>query len=325
MPRSETISDAERRARSGRRRRARRPPSARSCARPGRQAARREAGDEAAGAHGRRGQPEHAGSRPPRPAGSRAPWRRRPGSCGAASGTRRSAPAPSASAKRADQRPAHEGELDEGGDEEVVQRIMPRCAGSRRACVVEGLAHAARAAGSRPSAPRRSGPRRPARAPAAALRGSRARTRSRSCSTATTVRRSPCQRRTSSSRSAVVLASIAVNGSSSRITRASCSSSRANSARCICPPDRDADRRAPRSRAGRRRRSRARSACAVVAPDAAEQAGAPPQAHGHHVVDADREGAVDLGDLRQVGDVAARQPSRSIAPASGRHERRRCP
>ena len=50
------------------------------------------------------------------------------------------------------------------------------------------------------------------------LAGRRACTTSRSCSTATTVRLSSCQRRTRSSRSAVVLASIAVNGSSSRIT-----------------------------------------------------------------------------------------------------------
>ena len=87
------------------------------------------------------------------------------------------------------------------------------------------------------SAPRRSRPRRPARGPAAGVSGKCARTMSRSCSTATTVRASPCQRRTRARRSAVVLASIAVNGSSSRMTPASWRSSRANSARCICPPE----------------------------------------------------------------------------------------
>ena len=60
---------------------------------------------------------------------------------------------------------------------------------------------------------------------------------SRSCIAASTVRCSECQRRTSARRSAEVLASIALNGSSSTITRASCSSRRANSMRCICPPD----------------------------------------------------------------------------------------
>jgi hypothetical protein len=37
--------------------------------------------------------------------------------------------------------------------------------------------------------------------------------------------------------------------------------------------------------------------------DTAEGTGAPPQPHRHHVVDVDRKGAVDLGRLRQVGDV----------------------
>ena len=58
-----------------------------------------------------------------------------------------------------------------------------------------------------------------------------------SCSAASTVRPSVCQRLTSASRSAEVLVSTALNGSSSTIRRASCSSTRANSMRCICPPD----------------------------------------------------------------------------------------
>src|SRR5262245_65174866 len=37
--------------------------------------------------------------------------------------------------------------------------------------------------------------------------------------------------------------------------------------------------------------------------DAAERSGAPPEPHRHHVVDVDREGAVDLGRLREVSDV----------------------
>ena len=42
---------------------------------------------------------------------------------------------------------------------------------------------------------------------------------------------------------------------------------------------------------------------ARLAVDAAEQAGAVPQPHRHHVVDVDRERTVDLGRLRQIGDV----------------------
>src|SRR5262249_55008572 len=37
------------------------------------------------------------------------------------------------------------------------------------------------------------------------------------------------------------------------------------------------------------------------------QAGMAPQPHGHHVVDVDRKRAVDLGRLRQVGDVLRAQ------------------
>ena len=56
----------------------------------------------------------------------------------------------------------------------------------------------------------------------------------------------------------------------------------------------------------------------VLAADAAEQAGALPQPHRHHVVDVDREAAVDLGGLRQIGDVLRLEtPSRSMRPASG--------
>src|SRR5262249_32269879 len=47
---------------------------------------------------------------------------------------------------------------------------------------------------------------------------------------------------------------------------------------------------------------------ALLAADAAEQASAAPQAHGHHVVDVDRKAAVDLGNLRQVGDLARIEP-----------------
>jgi hypothetical protein len=38
----------------------------------------------------------------------------------------------------------------------------------------------------------------------------------------------------------------------------------------------------------------------------AEHAGVPPQSHGDEIIHIDREGAVDLGGLRQVGDVLRR-------------------
>jgi hypothetical protein len=51
--------------------------------------------------------------------------------------------------------------------------------------------------------------------------------------------------------------------------------------------------------------------------EAAEQPGPPPQPHRHHVVDIDREGAVDLGGLRQIGDILCGTSPRSMRPASG--------
>ena len=50
---------------------------------------------------------------------------------------------------------------------------------------------------------------------------------------------------------------------------------------------------------GDRRVDRARA----LRPMPPKDPGAAPKAHGHHVVDVDREGAVDLGGLRQVGDM----------------------
>ncbi len=81
-------------------------------------------------------------------------------------------------------------------------------------------------------APHATGPR-----ASSSVSGKWSRTSSMSCSAASTVRPSPCQRFTSASRSAEVLVSMALNGSSSTIRRASCSSTRANSMRCIWPPD----------------------------------------------------------------------------------------
>ena len=153
--------------------------------------------------------------------------------------------------------------------------------------------------------------------------GNTARTRSMSCSTATTVRSSPCQRRTRSSRSAAVLASMAVRGSSSRITPASCSSRRAKSARCICPPERlPMGRRSNpvRPTAARASSIRTRSARPML-PNRPDHRHRP---IGDEVVDADRERPVDLGGLGQIGDALAcasrPQWTRRVAQS-----RRRCP
>ena len=109
--------------------------------------------------------------------------------------------------QRADQRAAHELEIGEGGNERVVDHDA-----SGRARRQRRLARRARRRPRTCAAPsdRFSGgqhirglrPRPPARARAAASREISPRTRSRSCSAASTVRFSSCQRRTRSSRSA---------------------------------------------------------------------------------------------------------------------------
>ena len=127
-------------------------------------------------------------------------------------------------------------------------------------------------------------------------------TKSMSCIAVSTVRCSPCQRRTRSNRSAEVLASTALNGSSSTITRASCSSSRANSMRWVWPPD-----SVEMARSSKPVSPTAAIACSTVLRDLRPMppniAGPAPQSHRHHVVEVDRERPVDLGGLRQIGDV----------------------
>ena len=134
--------------------------------------------------------------------------------------------------------------------------------------------------------------------------GNVARTRSRSCSAAITVRFSPCQRCTSATRSLTVLASTALNGSSSTITRASCNSSRANNARCICPVE-----SVPIGRSSKPVRPTAAMACSIFArsarPMPPNRPVDAPQAHRDEIVETDRKAAVDIGGLRQIGDVLA--------------------
>ena len=216
---------------------------------------------------------------------------------------------PSAQREHAGQRAAHELEFGEGRDQRVVEHDQAARDGmasttQAAAPVVEGLAHPPRHQRDFPaSAPPRSRPRPPARAPAAAFPGN-----GRAPGPCRAAPPAPCAPRrasacTSSSRSAEVLASMALNGSSSTMMRASCSSSRANSMRCICPPD-----SVPIGRVSKPVRPTAASACSIVSrsalPDAAEQAGRAPQTHADEIEHRDRKAAVDVGDLRQVGDVA---------------------
>ena len=75
-------------------------------------------------------------------------------------------------------------------------------------------------------------------------------TRSISCRTATTVRASACQRRTRSSRSAVVLASMAVKGSSRRISGRILQQQAGKQGSLHLPSRQRADRGGARSRSG---------------------------------------------------------------------------
>ena len=157
-------------------------------------------------------------------------------------------------------------------------------------------------AGSRRSAPRRSRPRRRARGRSAGSAGKTRLTTSRSCSTATTVRASSCQRRTRSSRSAVVLASMAVKGSSRRMTGGVLEQQAGEQRALHLAAGEGADRAA--LEAGQADgRERLLDPGPVPAADAAEQARPGPEAHGDEVVDGEREDAVDLRRLRQIGDA----------------------
>ena len=224
--------------------------------------------------------------------------------------------------KGADQRAAHELEVGERSDEDVVEhrRLRRHHAGFR--LLVERLAHPPRlqhvlrrqhVGGRAPGHRLAREQQRLGEIRLAPFRG-RASRPARCAAPHASAAPAPADRRE-------VLASIALNGSSSTITRASCSSRRANSMRCICPPD-----SVPIGRGSKPVRPTAAIALsdgvAILAADAAEQAFAAPQPHRHHVVDADREAAVDLGDLRQIGDVL-RPHAVALDPAGERLDARR--
>src|SRR6185437_4195827 len=162
------------------------------------------------------------------------------------------------------QRAAHELEFGEGGDQRIVQQhgqaAREEVLSATQAAAPSSNASHIRRASSRLSGVSTSAVKPQATLPRASSRvsGKLARTRSKSCSAASTVRPSACQRRTSAKRSAEVRASMALNGSSSTIMRASCNSTRANSMRCICPPD-----SVPIARFSKPLRPTEASACAI--------------------------------------------------------------
>ena len=101
------------------------------------------------------------------------------------------------------------------------------------------------------------------------------------------------------------------------MSAASCNSRRANSTRWNCPPE-----SAPTRRLRKSSRPSVASASATArlrrAIEAAPDADLAPKPHGHAVEHRDREAAVDVDLLRQIGDVAAVvSPSRLRLPPSG--------
>ncbi len=164
----------------------------------------------------------HRGTRSPPPASPRAPARRRRGSCAAAPAACRPSPLANASARQATSADRMNPSVSNGATSSacsVVTRpspAMPPPWRPRRCSAVPAPA-------SRETAPA------PGRDRAAPL---------------ITVRPSRCHCATRSSSTDVVCASTAANGSSSRITAASCNIRRANSARWSSPTDSSPMRRA---------------------------------------------------------------------------------
>ena len=141
--------------------------------------------------------------------------------------------------------------------------------------------------------------------------GKWARTCSRSCRAATTVRPSRCQRATIARRSAVVRASTAANGSSSRITGQSWTRMRATITRWNWPCDRAPIGR--RQSASRPTSASARSAARRAAPaQRTEGAGPRPVAEHDHVADR-RPGSSGRSPRAEGG--------RRSTPAGGRPDR----
>ena len=157
---------------------------------------------------------------------------------------------------------------------------------------------------------RASRPRPPARAPAASVCGKFALTRSMSCSAASTVRCSLCQRRT---RSQQIGRGALVDGGERLVEH--------DDARVLDQQAREqhalhlaARQRADGALLEAGQADRGDSVfddVVILAADAAERALRPPQPHRHHVVDIDRKRAVDVGDLRQIGDRRGRRARRA--------------
>ena len=136
--------------------------------------------------------------------------------------------------------------------------------------------------------------------------GKCSRTRLRSWATTMIVRLSPCQRLISAIRSTTVLESMALNGSSSRMISASCTSTRANSARCNWPPDSVSIGRfsnPSRPTADNALEIDARSS-SVNRPSRPRRGQTPSD---DEIDDARGKRAVELGLLRQIGDACSRR------------------
>ena len=160
------------------------------------------------------------------------------------------------------------------------------------------------------------GPQATASRASSSVWGNSRRTRSRSCSTAITVRPSPCQRRSTASRSAAVFASTALNGSSSRITGASCTSSRANSKRWNWPAESVpmARRSNPCSPTAPSASVALSRAARVTAPQAPKRAQKPCNTTSRLPIGKARSSAACCGKSAMVFGV---RPGASIRPLSG--------
>ena len=282
-----------------------------------------EAGDEAAKAHRRAATGRRPGSRSRRRAGWRAlmasPIRlmRR---------STRNTPIGGAlidSARHADQRAAHEAELDEGLDEAVDHAGRAPCSLvvplADLGMLIPGLDRVARLGEVLGRQHLRVSPQATELArDQQRLAGNARFTCSRSCRAAITVRPSSCQRSMRRMRSAMVLASTARNGSSSRMSAAVLHHQPREQHALELSAGERADR--PVGEIGEADRcdrigDLALGACASRPRQSADLA---PQAEGDQSNTRDREAAVDVDHLRQIGDVAVgRCRSRSIAPSSG--------
>ena len=133
-----------------------------------------------------------------------------------------------------------------------------------------------------------------------------------------------CQRRDEVEQIGGVLASMAVKGSSSRISARILQQQAGEQVRCICPPDRVAiGRRSkpvrPTAASASSMRVRSRRPMPPNRPDRDHRP------MDDEIVDGERKGPVDLGRLRQIGDRCGRRQPEADVRLEGLATRRRCP